>query len=134
MGGLIAAATTKPSRALSLLEPPTAVIGRQAAEPRYSVAKQYWLSLLVVCLVSATLYVGIEHRGLGTMEGLLVFALVLPMLQLGASVLVLVTLLATRRRRPGHAERMSHLGRITLRAFIGGLIGIGLMIVIGIAL
>jgi hypothetical protein len=56
---------------------------------------------------------------------------VLPVIQLVASVVVLVR--NQFSKRPGLRERMQHLGSITGRAFLGGMLGVLAMVIIGTA-
>jgi hypothetical protein len=101
---------------------PNAVVGTAAVEPNYTVTKEYWVTVLVLTLVSLLI---------SAMDGEAVvwaigYALVFPGIQLAASLVVAVRNKCSSR--PGKDERMKHLGSITLRSFIGGLIGIVIML------
>jgi hypothetical protein len=109
---------------------PTAVVGTAAVEPSYTVTKEYWATVLVLTLVGFPLLVfamyGVEVFDGEPVAWAIVYALVFPGIQLAASLVVAVR--NAYSSRPGKDERMKHLGSITLRSFIGGLIGIAIMI------
>lgn len=134
VGGLIAAATTRPPRPLSDLDGPVAVVGADEALPRFSITQLYWRTLVLLCLFSAPLFLFVIGERVSWASSFWYVVLLLPALQLGTSLLLLVWMMLQRRQRFGHAERMRHLGRITLRAFIGGVIGVGVMLVVGITI
>lgn len=85
----------------------------------------YWLMLLFLCSVTAFLTFVNSHPTMRTREGFLyggfLAVMVLPGLQLGASLLTSIVILIfyPDKDRPFH-----RVGRITLYSFIGGLIGI----------
>jgi len=88
------------------------------------VVKVYWLSLLIIAIISAMVTV-LEEKREALFLSLVVIGLGLPFGQLGASVLTLIYLNVFPH--PRKADTLRRLGRITLFAFIGGLIGTGLM-------
>ena len=109
---------------------PTAVVGTASVEPKYTVTKEYWATVLVMSLVVFPLFMFAMY-GAEVMDGevaawAIVYALVFPGIQLASSLVVAVR--NTYSSRPGKDQRMSHLGSITLRSFIGGLIGILIML------
>jgi len=114
-----------PTPGLSAEESRREVDERKAADRQAK--KVYWLSLLVVCLITtfATLT---EYLGKKEGEGLLVAGAIivgfLPAAQLAASVLALIYInVYPPARKPDCLRR---LGRITLLSFIWGLIGAAL--------
>jgi hypothetical protein len=111
LGGLVFAATARP---------------RPAPEPdaRTSVTAPYWLSVLVITL-GALLFL---LTGSNLDESLIIVAVFLPGAQLAASIVTLV--LSELSPRPGRRERLGHLGHITLRGFLGGLVGVAVMYLI----
>ncbi len=127
MGSLIGAASAKPSREVSPFDPPTAVVGASTAEPTYSIARHYWMAFLILSVISVSAlaagFTGTD-RVLGAM---IVLAMVLPGVQLAASLVALV--ITAVSKRPGKEERLSHLGRITVRSVLGALIGLAIMFV-----
>lgn len=98
-------------------------VERRAAD-KYA-SKLYWLSLLVVALLTL-IGSALENMrgGEGLAIGLLIIALCLPLGQLAASVLALIYInVFPPLRKPDCLRR---LGRITLFSFIWGLIGTAL--------
>ena len=134
VGGLIGAATARAPALPSEAAPPTAVVGASTAEPRYSVSKQYWLMLLAVSVFASPLFFFVIEESAAAAETFWFYALLLPALQLAASVVTLVVELVPRAPRPGRRQRLQHLGSITLRTFIGAMIGVVIMLVIGVSL
>lgn len=134
LGGVIGAATARaPKPPEDALQQPIAIVGANTAEPRYGIGKLYWLTLLILCVTGAPMVLVQAGAKADAVELFWFYALLLPFIQLATSLVVLgIEFLVTRR--PGRDERLRHLGSITLRAFIGGLIGVGVMVVIGVAL
>lgn len=90
------------------------------------VRKIYWLSLLAVAVL-AVIGSLVEARGSdGPVVAFFVVALCLPGGQLIASVLTLIYL--NTFPHPRKRETLQRLGKITLFAFLGGLIGTALMV------
>lgn len=110
---------------------PTAVVGDRA-DPNYKVTKEYWATVLILCTIALPLFAISLGAGSGDFEvetWLLIWAMVLPGIQLAASLVVAVR--NNFSKRPGQHERLQHLGAITGRAFLGGLIGVFAMVLIG---
>jgi hypothetical protein len=109
---------------------PTAVVGTAAVEPSYTVTKEYWATVLVLTVVGFPLLifaiVGADVFGGSAGAWAVACAMVFPGIQLAASLVVAVR--NTYSSRPGKDERMKHLGSITLRSFIGGVIGAVIML------
>jgi hypothetical protein len=84
----------------------------------------YWMSLLIIALI-ACLVVGMEQNHDQLVVMFFVIALGLPFGQLGASVAALIYLNVFPH--PRKSDSLRRLGRITLYAFVGGLIGTGVM-------
>jgi hypothetical protein len=121
--GALSARTPKPKDA----SVPTAVIGGGEAAPRYSVRKEYWVTLMVLSIVAFPLFcMAADWRVERAEEWMLMYAIFLPGIQLATTVVVGVR--NTFSKRPGQQERIRHLGSITLRAFLGTMIGIGVML------
>ncbi len=112
-----------PTRAVDTI--PQATIDGASRPPRYSATRAYWITLLLLCAFVVAWNLGIERHP-DTMEGVFVIALVLPAIQLAASVITLIAVMASKR--PGRDQRVRHLGKITLRAFLGAVIGIVVML------
>jgi hypothetical protein len=129
VGSIVGALTGKaPKLPENVAAVPTAVAGGVDVAPNYKVTKEYWVTLLILCTVGLPILMfatdtRIDRPG----EWLLLYAIVLPGIQLAASVIV--GLRNTWSKRPGKQERIAHLGSITVRAFIGGLLGILVMVV-----
>jgi hypothetical protein len=125
VGSLIGAASAKASRTIEATDPPSAVIGASTAEPTYSIARHYWMAVLVLSVLAvgglATVF-SENERMLGIA---ILMAILMPGVQLLASLAALV--MSVISKRPGHQERLSHLGRITVRSVFGTLIGLAVM-------
>lgn len=130
VGSIIGAVTAHPPKQPvdDMLAPPTAVVGTTTAEPKYTVWREYWISTLLLCTVAFPLLFlrDVDAKDLTVPAMLLAFAMILPAVQLGASVVTFV--ITTTSKRPGKSERLQHLSRITLRAFVGALIGLAMML------
>ena len=108
--------------------PEAATIHQEVKSAELYAVKVYWLSILILAIITCFVTVLEEGRhsiGQGFGLSLIVIALGLPFGQLGASVLTLIYLNVFPH--PRKAESLRRLGRITLYAFIGGLLGTGLM-------
>lgn len=130
VGSVIGALTGKTPKPLP--DPvPTAVIGTDKVEPRYTVTKEYWVTVLVLCTIAAPIFVYAmtRHQRVEPLEWAFFYAIFFPVIQLIASVIVGIRNGASSR--PGRNERLRHLGSITARAFIGGMIGIIVMVIGG---
>jgi hypothetical protein len=127
VGSLIGALTAKAPQPPEVV--PTAVVGTDRADPNFRVTKEYWATVLVLATIGLPLFAFSQG---GTFddpaEWLLVYAVFLPAVQLVASGVV--GLRNAFSKRPGRDERLRHLGSITGRAFIGGLIGIMAMVLL----
>ena len=104
--------------------PEAAKINQEIKSAGTYTIKVYWLSLLIIALIAALVTV-VEERGDQALIVMLVIALGLPFGQLGASVLTLIYLNVFPH--PRKADSLRRLGRITLYAFLGGLLGTGAM-------
>ena len=124
VGGLLGAVTAK-RPPVPTMEPPTAVIGTDKVEPRYTVSREYWLSLLFICCVVSPAF-SLVAWDIQSKDTWFVLAMLMPAMQLVASVAALC--LSQISKRPGREERLRHLGTITLRAFIGAVIGFLVML------
>ena len=108
--------------------PEAAKIHQEIKSADLYAVKVYWLSILIIAIITCFVTVleeGRHNPGAGFGLSLLVIALGLPFGQLGASVLTLIYLNVFPH--PRKAESLRRLGRITLFAFIGGLLGTGIM-------
>jgi hypothetical protein len=130
LGSVVAAATTKPPQPPT--NAPTAIAGSKMAAPKYSIARDYWLTVLVIATLGFPAFVIPTGARADTSDFLLAYALLLPAVQLAASLVVLI--FTSISKRPGRDERLRHLGAITLRSFVGALIGIVTMAVVFSAL
>jgi hypothetical protein len=64
------------------------------------------------------LYIDDDDKALAM---LIFYAILVPAVQLGASIIAWVMIMTSNR--PGQRERLGHLGKITLYAFVGTCIG-----------
>jgi hypothetical protein len=104
--------------------PEAARINQEIKSAESYAVKVYWLSLLIIALIAA-LVTMMENRSDQAVIVFFVIALGLPFGQLGASVLTLIYLNVFPH--PRKSDSLRRLGRVTLYAFLGGLIGTGLM-------
>jgi hypothetical protein len=58
----------------------------------------------------------------------LIYAMIFPVIQLAASIVVLIQ--TSISKRPGREQRIRHLGSISLRAFLGACIGMAVMLLV----
>ncbi len=107
-------------------EVPISSTERSTLVPKTSATGLYWASVSITCGLMLAYFGGIEHEHIKSDELALLIAIFLPGVQLGASVIA--ALIIGFSNRVGKEARMAHLGRITLRAFLGGLIGFAIMI------
>src|SRR5687768_6503343 len=127
VGSLVGALTGKPPKPET--EVPVAAIAGAKLEPKYNIYKEYWVAVLLLSLVGLPILMAVSGEDLTeAWEWALVYALVLPGIQLAASIVVGIR--NTFSNRPGKQERLTHLGSITVRAFLGTLIGILVMVVL----
>lgn len=120
--GALSAKTPKPPDNV-----PTAVAGGADVAPRYTVTKEYWVTLLILSTVAFPIFMTSTGARIDQMgEWLLLYAIFLPVIQLATTVVVGVR--NTFSNRPGQQERIRHLGSITLRAFVGALTGMVVML------
>lgn len=130
VGSIVGALTAKTPKAPDTV--PTAVVGGSEAGPRYSVRKEYWVTLLILSTVAfPILLVATDIRLKRIEEWLLMYAIFMPGIQLAATIVV--GFRNTFSKRPGQQERIRHLGSITLRAFIGTLAGLLIMLLLFVA-
>jgi hypothetical protein len=128
VGSLVGALTAKAPKVEETV--PTAVVGTAKVEPQYRVTKEYWATILILCTVALPIGVfSANNDRMEPLEWMFLYAIFFPAIQLAASVVVLIRSGFTKR--PGHSERMRHLGSITGRAFVGGMIGILVMVIFG---
>ena len=120
--GALSAKTPKPPEDTV----PMAVIGTDRVEPNYKVTKEYWATVLILTTIALPLY-AISEGGNEPLEWAFAAAIFMPGMQLLASLIVAI--ITSASKRPGKDQRMRHLGSITGRAFIGGLLGLFAMIV-----
>jgi hypothetical protein len=125
VGSLVGALTAQP-RGIPTDLPPTAVVGAPRGEPKYAANREYWVSLLVICCVIAPAFFLLLWDLRMDGEMILAYALFFPAMQLAASAAALVLLLISKR--PGREQRLRHLGSITARSFVGGVIGFVIML------
>jgi hypothetical protein len=131
VGSIVGALSAKTPTPPEGNEVPTAVVGAPTAEPAYTVTKEYWLTLLIMSLVGFPLVLialsGGEAFGGSLGEWALIYAIFMPAIQLATSIFVGIR--NTYSSRPGKQQRIQHLSSITVRAFLGTLIGILVMLV-----
>jgi hypothetical protein len=96
--------------------------------PAFSGAALYWLVLLAVTVLAAFgLYFAYPE---GPLVTVIVLALGLPLLQLGASVVSFIVLALWQR--PDQLAQVGQVGKITIGTVIGAIVGIVLMVALGI--
>ena len=106
---------------------PSSAIKGATLEPRFSANGLYWaMTAMVSGVASAIILTNMDRGNDQIAASVLVAALALPLFQLGASLISLFVILGSNRL--GKEVRLRHLGKITLRSFIGGLIGIAIML------
>jgi hypothetical protein len=118
LGGVIGAATAR-SKAVRE-EVPAAAIGGATREPKPSASRLYWMIVLFVSAFVAVWNLGIERHP-DQMDAVFIIVLVLPAIQLASSIIAAIVIAVSKR--PAKGERLRHLASITLRAFIGALLG-----------
>ena len=124
IGGLVGAVSAFPAKLPAEVIPPASIDG----SPRpasYSASKHYWVTVLLMCAFVVGWNLAVERHP-SNEEAILIIALVFPAIQLAASVVAAIVLGFSKR--PGRDQRLRHLGKITLRAFLGGMIGVVLML------
>lgn len=105
--------------------PPAAADGPTLAR-RNSASGLYWLLVaLASCLCGAYFYVVEAGRERTVISGVAI-AMAFPFLQLAASLVAAIAIAVSRR--PGKELRLRHLGKITWRGFLGGAIGVLIML------
>lgn len=101
---------------------PISAIGGPPLEPRYSASGLYWAIVAIISGLSAAYFVAFEGDTVKTAEVGLMLAICLPAVQLAAAIAIACS------KRVGKEVRLRHLGKITLRAFLGALIGTVIML------
>jgi hypothetical protein len=107
-------------------ELPVSAIQGRTLEPRRSASGLYWGMVCIMAGLAAAYLGVIEHHETEPGDVALLIALTLPGIQLGASALASVVI--WRSKRVDKQIRLRHLGKITLRSFLGALIGVALML------
>jgi hypothetical protein len=128
IGGVIGALTAKMP---PLPTGPTAIADSPKAEPKYSVKRDYWLTVLIISTVVFPLMF-FRENDMNAGAWALIYAVFFPVIQLAASIVVLIQ--TSISKRPGREQRIRHLGSISLRAFVGACIGMGVMLLVWAAL
>lgn len=105
---------------------PISAVVRPNLVPRYSATGLYWAICAILCGLSITYFFGFEGDHVKRGEVAVMIAICFPGVQLAASLITLIAIVASRR--VGKEVRLRHLGKITLRAFLGALVGTLLMI------
>lgn len=124
VGGAVGALSAR-ARPVDPQIPISAIDGR-TLEPRHSASGLYWALTAIMAGVLGAYFVAFENHKVDTFTVALMIAIFLPAIQLAASIVSAIVIL--RSRRVGKEERLRHLGKITLRAFLGALIGLLIMI------
>lgn len=121
IGGIYGAATAK----APVYEPPAIPpAGMEPGKlvPRLSAAAPYWISVLLTCGAFWALLMTEEPPA----AVLILIAVFGPLLQMAASLVSACAIALSRT--PGRRERFRHLSQITLRSFLGALIGAAIMV------
>lgn len=90
-----------------------------------------WFGAGTVAAITLALVLG-RHKPEASMWGLIAVAMLLPGVQIGASILSLLCLLLSNPDDRG--ARLASIGRITLYSFLGTVIGLFLMLIGGVML
>ncbi|HET7503579.1 MAG TPA: hypothetical protein VFK02_21300 [Kofleriaceae bacterium] len=120
VGGVIGALSARSRPAAPPAIPPS-TIGGPTREPRHSATGLYWAMTALVSGLVSVYFFGVEHASTNSTEVALLIAICFPGVQLAASVVAALVIAGSRRG--GKEVRLAHLGRITLRGFLGAVIG-----------
>lgn len=104
---------------------PASAVGGATREAKHSATGLYWAMTAIVTGLATAYFFGAESRS-DSGEALLLIAIFLPGLQLAASLVAAIAIAASAR--PGKEVRLRHLGKITLRALIGAVLGAAVMV------
>jgi hypothetical protein len=106
--------------------PPASAIDRRTLVPQHSATGLYWAIAAILTGLSSAYFFGFEGDHVRTAEVAVMTAMFFPGVQLAASVIALIVIVSSRRL--GKELRLRHLGKITLRAFLGAVVGTLIMI------
>jgi len=120
VGGVIGALVAFPAKPA---EPqiPLSTIDGPTREPRLSATGLYWATCAILGGLVGAGFVISEGSRLQGLDAMLLVAMTFPGVQLAASIVAALVIVGSKR--PGKELRLAHLGKITVRAFIGGVIG-----------
>jgi hypothetical protein len=124
VGGVIGALSAR-AKPVDQTIPVSAIEGR-TLEPRHSASSLYWAIIAIMASVASAYFVTFEHHQVESAEIALMLAICFPGVQLAASVVAAIVIM--RSKRVGKEVRLRHLGKITLRAFLGAVIGVLIML------
>ena len=119
LGGVIGALSARP-KPVDPQIPVSAIDGR-TLEPRHSASGLYWAITAILAGLLGSYFVAFEGHKVETIEVALLLAICFPAVQLAASVVAAIAIACSSRVRK--EDRLRHLGKITLRAFVGALFG-----------
>ena len=124
VGGVIGALSARATP----VEPqvPVSAVDGPTLEPRYSASGLYWAICAIVSGLASGYFVAFEASEVRNIEIALMLAICFPAVQLAASIIAAIVIASSKR--VGKEVRLRHLGKITLRAFLGALIGFLIMI------
>ena len=124
VGGVVGALSARPKPVEPQL--PVSAIDGRTLEPRHSASGLYWAIIAIMSGLASAYFVAFERHEVRNLEVALMLAIVFPAVQLAASIVAAI--LIARSRRVGKEVRLRHLGKITLRSFLGALIGAAIML------
>ena len=124
LGGAIGALSARPKPVDSQI--PVSAIDGRTLEPRHSASGLYWAINAILAGLAGAYFAVFEGHKVETFDVVLLLAIIFPAVQLAASVVAAIAI--ARSRRVGKEARLRHLGKITLRAFLGALLGALIMI------
>ena len=125
LGGVIGALSAR-AKPVEPAQIPISAIGGPTLEPRHSASGLYWAIIAIMSGLLGAYFVAFERQKVESAEVALMLAICLPAVQLAASIAAAIAIASSRR--VGKEVRLRHLGKITLRAFVGALIGTVIMI------
>jgi hypothetical protein len=105
---------------------PTSAIDGPTQLPKYSATGLYWAMSAILSGLTIGYFYGLERDHVRTGEIAVMMAVLFPGVQLVASVIAVIAIASSKR--PGKHLRLRHLGKITLRAFLGAVVGTLIML------
>jgi hypothetical protein len=105
---------------------PASAIAGPTQVPRHSATGLYWAISAILSGLTIAYFYGLERDHVRSGEIAVMMAMLFPGVQLAASVIAVIAIASSKR--PGKNLRLRHLGKITLRAFLGAVVGTLIML------